>query len=431
MIPRYSREEMTNIWSEERRFSYWLEIEILLLEYLAGKGKIPREIPEKVRKKAKINLRRIRELERINRHEVIAFVESIIEQTGEEGKFLHFGLTSSDLMDTALSCQIQDAGKLLLRGMDKLENVIKEKALQYKSTPMMGRTHGMHAEPITLGVKFARWWEESKRNRKRLIQSLENVRYGKISGAVGTYSHLKPDVEEFILTRLGLKVEPVSSQILPRDRFAEVLLVLSLIATSLEKFSLEIRHLQRSEIGELEEPFTPGQKGSSAMPHKRNPILSERICGLARVLRGNALASLENIPLWHERDISHSSVERIIIPDSFILLDYMLEKFSWIMENLKVNKEKMMENLKSSGEIFYSQKLMLTLVEEGMDRKKAYEMVQKLAMESLNMRVSFKEKVFENSEIKNLIPDEKIKEIFQLDSLLRRIDEIFSRIGLE
>ena len=315
--------------------------------------------------------------------------------------------------------------------MENLENVLRKKAVEFKYTPMMGRTHGMHAEPITLGVKFARWWEETKRNRERLTKALENARYGKISGAVGTYTHLEPEVEEFILIRLGLKREPVSSQILPRDRFAELLLTFSLIATSLEEFAIEIRHLQRTEVGELEEPFTPGQKGSSAMPHKRNPILCERICGLARLIRGYALASLENIPLWHERDISHSSVERIIIPDSFILLDYLLTKFSWIMENLKVNKEKMMENLKSSGEIFYSQKLMLTLVEEGMDRKKAYEMVQKLAMESLNMRASFKEKVFENSEIKNLIPDEKLKEIFQLDSLLRRIDEIFSRIGLE
>ncbi|MCD6521542.1 adenylosuccinate lyase [Candidatus Calescamantes bacterium] len=431
MIPRYTREEMAQIWSEENRFRWWLEIEILLLEYLANKNIIPPETPQNLRKKAKINLERIRELEKINRHEVIAFVESILEQVGEDGRYLHFGLTSSDLMDTGLCCQIKEAGEILLKDMEKLENVLRKKAVEFKYTPMMGRTHGMHAEPITLGVKFARWWEETKRNRERLRKALENARYGKISGAVGTYTHLEPEAEEFILSRLGLKREPVSSQILPRDRFAELLLTFSLIATSLEEFSLEIRHLQRTEVGELEEPFTPGQKGSSAMPHKRNPILCERICGLARLLRGYALASLENIPLWHERDISHSSVERIIIPDSFILLDYLLTKFSWIMENLKVNKEKMMENLKASGEIFYSQKLMLTLVEEGMDRKKAYELVQGLAMESLNTGVSFREKVFENSEIKKLIPREKLKRIFNLDSLLERIDDIFSRIGLE
>jgi len=422
---------MAQIWSEENRFRWWLEIEILLLEYLANKNIIPPETPQNLRKKAKINLERIRELEKINRHEVIAFVESILEQVGEDGRYLHFGLTSSDLMDTGLCCQIKEAGEILLKDMEKLENVLRKKAVEFKYTPMMGRTHGMHAEPITLGVKFARWWEETKRNRERLRKALENARYGKISGAVGTYTHLEPEAEEFILSRLGLKREPVSSQILPRDRFAELLLTFSLIATSLEEFSLEIRHLQRTEVGELEEPFTPGQKGSSAMPHKRNPILCERICGLARLLRGYALASLENIPLWHERDISHSSVERIIIPDSFILLDYLLTKFSWIMENLKVNKEKMMENLKASGEIFYSQKLMLTLVEEGMDRKKAYELVQGLAMESLNTGVSFREKVFENSEIKKLIPREKLKRIFNLDSLLERIDDIFSRIGLE
>ena len=422
---------MAQIWSEENRFRWWLEIEILLLEYLANKNIIPPETPQNLRKKAKINLERIRELEKINRHEVIAFVESILEQVGEDGRYLHFGLTSSDLMDTGLCCQIKEAGEILLKDMEKLENVLRKKAVEFKYTPMMGRTHGMHAEPITLGVKFARWWEETKRNRERLRKALENARYGKISGAVGTYTHLEPEAEEFILSGLGLKREPVSSQILPRDRFAELLLTFSLIATSLEEFSLEIRHLQRTEVGELEEPFTPGQKGSSAMPHKRNPILCERICGLARLLRGYALASLENIPLWHERDISHSSVERIIIPDSFILLDYLLTKFSWIMENLKVNKEKMMENLKASGEIFYSQKLMLTLVEEGMDRKKAYELVQGLAMESLNTGVSFREKVFENSEIKKLIPREKLKRIFNLDSLLERIDDIFSRIGLE
>ncbi len=422
---------MAQIWSEENRFRWWLEIEILLLEYLANKNVIPPETPQNVRKKAKINLERIRELEKINRHEVIAFVESILEQVGEDGRYLHFGLTSSDLMDTGLCCQIKEGGEILLKDMENLENVLRKKAVEFKYTPMMGRTHGMHAEPITLGVKFARWWEETKRNRERLTKALENARYGKISGAVGTYTHLEPEAEEFILIRLGLKREPVSSQILPRDRFAELLLTFSLIATSLEEFAIEIRHLQRTEVGELEEPFTPGQKGSSAMPHKRNPILCERICGLARLIRGYALASLENIPLWHERDISHSSVERIIIPDSFILLDYLLTKFSWIMENLKVNKEKMIENLKASGEIFYSQKLMLTLVEEGMDRKKAYELVQRLAMESLNTGVSFREKVFENSEIKKLIPSEKLKGIFNLDSLLERIDEIFSRIGLE
>ena len=422
---------MAQIWSEENRFRWWLEIEILLLEYLANKNIIPPETPQNVRKKAKINLERIRELEKINRHEVIAFVESILEQVGEDGRYLHFGLTSSDLMDTGLCCQIKEGGEILLKDMENLENVLRKKAVEFKYTPMMGRTHGMHAEPITLGVKFARWWEETKRNRERLTKALENARYGKISGAVGTYTHLEPEAEEFILIRLGLKREPVSSQILPRDRFAELLLTFSLIATSLEEFAIEIRHLQRTEVGELEEPFTPGQKGSSAMPHKRNPILCERICGLARLIRGYALASLENIPLWHERDISHSSVERIIIPDSFILLDYLLTKFSWIMENLKVNKEKMMENLKASGEIFYSQKLMLTLVEEGMDRKKAYELVQRLAMESLNTGVSFREKVFENCEIKKLIPSEKLKGIFNLDSLLERIDEIFSRIGLE
>ncbi|NOZ64080.1 MAG: adenylosuccinate lyase [Caldiserica bacterium] len=430
MISRYTRKEMAEVWSGEKRFSWWLEIEILLLEYLASKGKILPEVPRKVREKAQIDIKRIRELEKVNRHEVIAFVESIIEQVGEEGKFIHFGLTSSDLMDTALSCQIQEGGKLLLQDMDRLENALREKAIQYKNLPMIGRTHGIHAEPITLGLKFARWWEESKRNRERLSQSLENARYGKISGAVGTYSHLEPEGEEFILSRLGLKVEPVSSQILPRDRFAEVLLTISLIATSLEEFSLEIRHLQRSEVGELEEPFTRGQKGSSAMPHKRNPILSERICGLARVLRGNALVSLENVPLWHERDISHSSAERIIVPDSFILLDYLLDKFTWIMENLRVNEIKIAENMESCRGIYFSQNLMLKLVDKGMGRVEAYETVQKLAMESMEKGQSFLERVKKSSEIREIFTEQEVEEIFSLQNLLANVDYIFDRIGI-
>ncbi len=430
MISRYARKEMADIWSGEKRFSWWLEIEILLLEYLASKGKIFPEVPGRVREKARINIKRIRELEKVNRHEVIAFVESIIEQVGEDGKFIHFGLTSSDLMDTALSCQVQEGGELLLQGMARLERALREKAIQYKNLAMIGRTHGIHAEPITLGLKFARWWEEHKRNTGRLSRSLGNARYGKISGAVGTYSHLEPEGEEFILSRLGLKVEPVSSQILPRDRFADVLLTLSLIATSLEEFSLEIRHLQRSEVGELEEPFTSGQKGSSAMPHKRNPILSERICGLARVLRGNALVSLENVPLWHERDISHSSAERIIIPDSFILLDYLLDKFTWIMENLRVNEEKIAENMESSQGIYFSQNLMLKLVDKGMGRVEAYEIVQKLAMKSMQEGQSFLEEVKKNRKVREIFTEEEIKEVFSLQNLLANVNRIFDRIGI-
>ncbi len=430
MIPRYTREEMARIWTEERRFHYWLRIEILLLEYLAKKGKIPPDIPQKVSSKVKVNVRRIRELEKINRHEVIAFVESILEQVGEEGRYIHYGLTSSDLMDTGLSCQIKEAGELLTKDLNKLEEVIREKARQYRDMVMIGRTHGMHAEPITLGLKFARWWEETKRNQERLKKALDNASYGKISGAVGTYSHLEPEAEEYILSHLGLKREPVSSQIVPRDRYAELLLTLALIGSSLEEFALEIRHLQRTEVSELEEPFTPGQKGSSAMPHKRNPILSERICGLARVLRGNAWVSLENVPLWHERDISHSSTERIIIPDSFILLDYMLVKFSWLMENLRVNEEGIERNLNLSRGLIFSQKILLGLVEKGMGRKEAYELTQKVAMESREKEIDFEEGIRNDPQIKEFFTPQELDRIFSWEEVREKARDIFHRIGL-
>ena len=426
MILRYTREKMGDIWEEENKFSIWLKIETFLLEYLSSKGKIPREIPKKVRGKAKIDIQRIKDIEKVNRHEVIAFVESIIEQVGEYGKFIHYGLTSSDLMDTALSCQIQEAGKVILGDINELLDALKEKAIKYKNLPIMGRTHGMHAEPITLGLKFLRWFEEVSRDKRRFLSSLENARYGKISGAVGTYSHLEPEAEKFILSRLGLEAEPVSSQILPRDRFSEIICTIAIIGTSLEEFSLEIRSLQRTEIGELEEPFTSGQKGSSAMPHKRNPILSERICGLARILRGNSLVSLENIPLWHERDISHSSAERIIIPDSFILLDYLLSKFTWIIKNLRINEERIKKNLNLEPEIF-SQNLMLVLIEKGMDRVKAYELTQEISMKSKKEGKDFFELVKNNPEIKSMLKEKEIKEVFSLKNFLKHVNYIFER----
>ncbi len=430
MISRYTRPQMGEVWSEERRFQYWLKIETLHLEALSQKGMVEKRVVEEVRKRARVNIPRLRELEKKTRHEVVAFVESIIEQVPEAGKFLHFGLTSSDVMDTALACQLKEAGEIIFKDLEELLQSLKEKALTYKDTVMMGRTHGMHAEPITFGWKMALWWEEMRRNRERFKEAWDGVKFGKISGAVGTFSHLDPEIEEYICSRLGLSPDPISSQVIQRDRHAHFLLSLALIASSLEKFALEVRHLQRSEVGEVEEPFTKGQKGSSAMPHKRNPILCERICGLARVIRSNALASLENIPLWHERDISHSSVERIIIPDSCILTDYILERFTWIIRNLKVNTARMLKNLESSGDIFFSQKLMLKIMEKGVDRKKAYEEIQKIALESIERKKNFKDAIQKSPFIREILTQQELEDCFNVKEYLKNIDKIFKRLGL-
>ncbi|MCK4325972.1 adenylosuccinate lyase, partial [bacterium] len=377
MIERYILPKMGRIWSEENKFKTMLQIEILVCEALARLGEIPREALAKIKEKAGFDLERIREIEAETRHDVIAFLEAVGERVGDESRYIHLGLTSYDIVDTSLSLRMQEAGDLILQDLKKLSQILKRKAKEHKETVMIGRSHGIHAEPITLGLKFALWWKETERNRERMTRAREAISYGKISGAVGTYAHLDPRVEEYVCKKLNLTPAPVSTQILQRDRHAQYLTTLALIASSLEKFALEIRNLQRTDILEVEEYFSRGQKGSSAMPHKRNPIVSERVSGLARIVRGNAQAALENIALWHERDLTHSSVERVIIPDSCILVDYMLNKFIEVMDNLVIYPGNMKKNLEKTKGLIFSETVLLELAKKGLSRKEAYRVVQR------------------------------------------------------
>ena len=430
MIERYTRPEMGRIWTLENRYRKFLEIEIAVCYALAEKGIIPLEAAEAIEQRATFSVERILEIEETTRHDVVAFTRCVAESLGEESRYFHYGLTSYDIVDTALSLLLKEAVGLIAEGLAALSATLKEQALKHQDTIMIGRTHGVHAEPITLGLKFALWWDELNRHRERLRRAGETVSYGKISGAVGTFAHLDPDVEESVCRRLGLKPAPISTQILQRDLHAELLMVLALIASSLDKFAVEIRGLQKTEIRELEEPFYQGQKGSSAMPHKRNPVSCEQISGLARVVRANAQISLENIPLWHERDISHSSAERIILPDSTILVDYMLHQMNRIIKNLHVYPGNMLANLEKTGGLIYSQAVLLTLVGKEVSRERAYDLVQKYAMRSWEEGVPFRQLLENDREVASLLTAEEIESCFDPQKHLRFVPYIYERLGL-
>lgn len=428
MIPRYSRPEMADVWSEENKLNKWLEVEILACEGLAESGAIPKDAARIIRQKAGFNIERVREIEKITKHDVAAFVSNVAEYVGPEGRFIHLGLTSSDVLDTGLSVQLKEASALILKEIDLFLAVLKERAYEFKHTATIGRSHGIHAEPTTFGLKLALWHEEMKRNRERMARAAEVVSYGKISGAVGTFANIDPFVEKYVCERLGLKPAPVSTQVLQRDRHAEYLSTLALIGCSVEKIALEIRHLQRTELGEAEECFTKGQKGSSAMPHKRNPVVSEQLCGLVRILRGNAMAAMENVALWHERDISHSSVERVIFPDSAILLHYMLCKIRDIISNLVVYPEKMLENLNETKGLIFSQLVLLELARAGVARDEAYRMVQRNAMRVYEKGEDFLNLLLEDPEIGAHLKPDAIKSCFDIRYHTKHVDAIFERV---
>ena len=427
MISRYSVPEITRIWSEECKFDLWCEIEVLYCEGMAKYGLIPARAAREIRARAGFNARRIERIEAKVRHDVIAFLTDMSSRIGPSGRYLHRGLTSSDLLDTALACQMTAAGREILVRLKRLQRVLRRQAVRYRRTPMVGRTHGIHAEPITFGLKLLVWYEETGRDIERLERAIEEIRVGKMTGAVGTQTHIDHRVERFVMRKLGLETARVTTQIIQRDRHAAYMAAIALIGASIEKMAAEIRALQRTEIAEAEEPFTRGQKGSSAMPHKRNPILCERICGMARLLRANAHAALENVALWHERDISHSSVERVIIPDSTMLVAYMLEKFTWIMENVRVNKRAMRENLNRTGGLVFSEHVLLFLVDRGFSREEAYAIVQGAAMESMKSMHSFRELLASDKRLRSRFAKEEIDALFDLDGHFKKIDFIFKR----
>ena len=430
MISRYSRPEISSIWSEENKFRIWLEIELLVLEARVKLKEVPQSTYNQIRKKVKYNIDRIKRIESKVHHDVIAFVTEISQNVGNEGRFIHYGLTSSDLLDTCLAVQIKESSKILLKDLNELKDTLKKLALENKDLLCVGRTHGVHADLTTLGLKFALWFDEIRRNINRLEIAAENAAVGKISGAVGTYEFISPQIEEYVCKKLGIKSANISTQIVQRDVHAEFLLTLALIASSLEKFATEIRHLQRTEVRELEEPFVEGQKGSSAMPHKRNPILCERIAGLARIIRTNAFASLENINLWHERDISHSSVERIIFPDTTILLDYIIDKMNYLLKNLKINKARIKENLELTKGLIYSQKALHKLIDKGLDRDSAYKLIQSISMNVWDGNTDFKSELLKNASIKKYLNEKEIEEIFIARNLSENVDYIFRKVGL-
>ena len=428
MIPRYSREAMTAIWSPENRYRKWLDIEILACEAMAQKGEIPSGALKNIKEKAAFDVARIEEIEKATKHDVIAFLTSVVEKVGEDGKFIHKGLTSSDILDTSLAVLLKEASDMLIDDMRRLLDVLKNKAMRYKDTLMVGRSHGIHAEPITFGLKMALWYQEMERNLARMIRAKETISYGKISGAVGTYSFIDPSIEDYVCRKLGLTPAPVSSQIVQRDRHAEYFTTLAIIGSSIDKFSQEIRLLQRTEVREAEEYFAPGQKGSSAMPHKRNPVLSENLSGLARLMRSYAVAALENIPLWHERDISHSSVERVIAPDATVLLDFMLSRFTDLLDTLVVYPERMLANLNMTRGIIFSQMVLLKLVDKGMSREDAYAAVQKNAMKSWQDDEDFKMLLLKDVEVMSCLTAEDIHAAFKLENFLRHIDVVYHRV---
>lgn len=432
MIERYSRPEMSSIWSQQARFNYLLQIELAVLEVLVEKKRVPvtKAQFEKIKKKARFDIERIKEIEKETNHDLIAFLKNLEENIGPLAKYIHKGLTSSDVLDTALALQLRDGISILEKDLSEYLKALRKKAKRYKNLPMIGRTHGIHAEPITLGLKFLSFYSEGLRNLDRLKRAKEEVSFIKISGAVGSYSQLPPDVEKAVAKKLKLNVEPVSTQIIPRDRIAYLISTLAIIAAGLERLALEIRHLHRTEVSEVLEPFGKKQKGSSAMPHKRNPILCERICGLARMFRGYLIPAIENISLWHERDISHSSVERIILPDSFILLDYMLNLMAKIVDGLEVNEEAIKSNLWLKKGLFASQRLMLLLIDKGLTRSQAYDLIQKPALKAYKEKLDFRELVLKDKNIKKYLCDKEINSAFDLNSYLKHINSIFNRLNL-
>jgi adenylosuccinate lyase len=419
---------MARIWSEENKFATWLRVEIAATEVLSERGVVPKEALEAIRTKARFDVARIDAIEREVQHDVIAFVSNVAENVGPEGRWVHWGLTSSDVVDTALSLLMKEACGLILEDVRALSDAVRKRAFEHKTTPMIGRTHGVHAEPMTFGLKLALWWAELQRDLARLERARDTISVGKLSGAVGTFSHLPPEFEEEVCRRLGLTPAPVASQVLQRDRHAEVMGALALTGASLEKFATEIRALQKTEVRELEEPFAEGQKGSSAMPHKRNPVGAEQVTGLARLLRGNALAALENVALWHERDISHSSVERVIVPDSFLALDHMLRRMTKIVSGLSVNVERMRRNLDSGRGLVFSGQLLLELTAKGMRREDAYKIVQEHAMEAWKTEGDFRARVASDPAVRAVLSEKDIAEVFRLERYLVHVDAIFARV---
>lgn len=428
MIERYTRPAMGRIWTEENKLAKWLEVELLACEALSERGEVPRDAVAHLRQHARVNVARMQEIEAQTKHDVIAFVSSVAETVGKEGRFLHLGLTSSDVIDTGFAVQLCESTDLLLADVDAMLVVLKRMAETHTHTPMIGRTHGVHAEPITFGLKAAHWYAEMKRNRTRLAQARAEIAFGKISGAVGTFANIDPSVEAFVCARLGLQPEPVSTQIVPRDRHAVFFSTLALIGSSLERIATEVRHLQRTEVFEVEEPFTPGQKGSSAMPHKRNPWQLENVCGMARLLRGYALAAFENVPLWHERDISHSSVERVIGPDATIALDFTLVRLTSILDKLVVHPERMRQNMEQLGEAIYSEHLLLALVRKGISRDEAYRWVQRNAMRVWETGASFVAEVRQDPDIAKLLTAAEIDQLFDVHHALRNAATIMQRV---
>ncbi|WP_239745051.1 adenylosuccinate lyase [Mammaliicoccus sp. O-M54] len=431
MIERYSREEMANIWIEQNRFEAWLEVEILACEAWSKLGHIPAEDVKLIRQNAKVDVDRAKEIEQETRHDVVAFTRQVSETLGEERKWVHYGLTSTDVVDTALSYVIKQANEIIEKDLERFLEVLKNKAIEHKTTLMMGRTHGVHAEPTTFGIKMALWYTEMKRNLERFKRVREEIEVGKMSGAVGTFANIPPEIEEHVCTELGLGCAPVSTQTLQRDRHAYYIATLGLIATSIEKFAVEVRGLQKTETREVEEAFAKGQKGSSAMPHKRNPIGSENVTGLARVIRGYITTAYENVPLWHERDISHSSAERIMLPDVTIALDYALNRFTNIIDRLTVYPENMKRNIDKTFGLIYSQRVMLTLINKGMVREEAYDIVQPKAMESWETQTPFRTLVEQDEKITNLLSTEELDECFNEKHHLNQVDTIFRRAGIE
>lgn len=431
MIDRYSREEMANIWTDQNRYEAWLEVEILACEAWSELGHIPKEDVKKIRKNAKVDVKRAQEIEQETRHDVVAFTRQVSETLGDERKWVHYGLTSTDVVDTALSYVIKQANEIIEKDIERFIKVLEEKAKNYKYTLMMGRTHGIHAEPTTFGVKMALWYTEMKRNLKRFKEVRKEIEVGKMSGAVGTFANIPPEIEQYVCDHLGIDTAPVSTQTLQRDRHAYYIATLALVATSLEKFAVEIRNLQKTEIREVEEAFAKGQKGSSAMPHKRNPIGSENITGISRVIRGYITTAYENVPLWHERDISHSSAERIMLPDVTIALDYALNRFTNIVDRLTVFEDNMRNNIDKTFGLIFSQRVLLALINKGMVREEAYDRVQPKAMESWETKTPFRQLIEKDESITNVLSKEELDECFNPEHHLNQVDTIFKRAGLE
>jgi len=428
MIERYTLPKMGRIWEPSNRFAKWLQVEILVCEAMAKEGMVPPKSLENIKKKADFSIDRIKEIEEEVKHDVIAFLTNVEEYVGPDARFIHMGLTSSDILDTALAVQLKEAMEIIIEDIRDLLAVLKERAFEHRNTVMIGRSHGIHAEPITFGLKLAVWYMEMKRNLRRLEQALEVISYGKISGAVGTFANIPPQVEKYVCDKLGLKPAEISTQIIQRDRHAQYFTALAILAGSIEKIAVELRHLQRTEVGEVEEAFTPGQKGSSAMPHKKNPIGSENLTGLARLVRSYCIAAMEDMPLWHERDISHSSAERVIAPDSTILIDFMLNRLTRMMKNLVVNKDNMARNLETLKGLIYSQQVLLALVAKGCSRQDAYSLTQRISLQAWDTGKGFKELLLRDPDVEKYLDAEAIEEVFSLNYHLKHVEEIFARV---